>query len=235
MGEGLGLLVLNLALVAAGGSGDVTPMQPDQNLPKPARRQHIHRRTYVGDMFEREDGLFDVDLEMRDTKPFSIDNQDRGYIAAGEALHHMKMRVTVNDQLEIVDVEARTLASPFHLCAAITPQYKYLVGLRITAGFLKKAQEITGRTAGCTHLNDMLKIIGSTAMQGFWSVMARRRRAQVAQNGQDKTADREAVLATAQAVIGTCHAYAPSSPIVAREWPELHVSKKSAEPSPEPQ
>ena len=209
-------------------------MQPDQDLPKPARRQQIHRRTYVGDMFERDDGLFDVDLEMRDTKPFSFDNRDRGYVAAGEALHHMKMRVTVNDQLEIVDVEARTLASPFHLCASITPQYKNLIGLRITAGFVKKAQEITGRTAGCTHLNDMLKIIGTTALQGFWSVMAQRRRAQAAQKGKDQAADRQAVLAAAQAVIGTCHAYARSSPIVAREWPELHEPNATNEPPPHP-
>ena len=217
-------------------------MNPQSDLPKPARRKHIHTRTYRGEAFEREDGLFDVEVEMRDTKPFSYDNTDRSYIAAGEPLHHMKMRVTINEGMEIVDVEARTLASPYHMCSNITPNYKNLIGLRIVGGFTKKVQEITGRTAGCTHHNDILKIVGTTAFQGLWSIIAKRMRDRAEQEsseqgsreqgGKDQanpdkpsTADAGKQFvgrAAAQALLNTCHVYDPASPIVKREWPDFH-------------
>ena len=196
-------------------------MDPKHDLPKPVRRTHIHTRTYKGEAFEREDGLFDVEVEMRDTKPFSFDNHDRAYVAAGEPLHHMKMRVTLNETMEIIDVEARTLASPYDLCAHITPNYKNLIGLRIVGGFTKKAQEITGRTAGCTHHNDILKVVGTTAFQGLWNIISKRMKARQATAEADRVSK-----AAAQALLNTCHVYGEGSPVVAREWPALHRLKK---------
>ena len=204
-------------------------MDPMNDLPKPARRKHIHTRTYTGEAFEREDGLFDVEVEMRDTKPFSFDNTDRGYVSAGEPLHHMKMRVTIDETMKIVDVEARTLASPYHLCANITPNYKNLIGVRIVGGFTKKVQEITGRTAGCTHHNDILKVVGTTAFQGLWTIITRRMRERAAggeENKLDGVAQKFAGKSAAAALLNTCHAYDPSSPIVKRQWPDLYVEKE---------
>ena len=195
-------------------------MTPDQDLPKPVRRKQIHTRTYQAQAYERDDGLFDVEVDLRDTKPFSFENSDRGYVAAGEPLHHMKMRVTVSETMEITDVEARTLASPYHICANITPSYKKLIGLRIVGGFTKRAQDLTGRAAGCTHLNDMLKVIGTTAFQGLWTIIARRR--------QDKAASPVAGKTAADALLNSCHAYEASSPIVKRQWPEAYVEKQSS-------
>ncbi len=181
----------------------------------------------MAEAYERDDGLFDVEVDMSDVKPYSFDNTDRDYVAAGEPLHHMKMRVTINEQMEIVDVEARTLASPFNICSDVTPQYKKLVGVRIAGGFTKQVQEITGRTAGCTHHNDILKVVGTTAFQALWSVLARRRRerAKIDDLQDDKTVEKVVGKNPAQALIGTCHAYAPSSSVVKRQWPELHVPK----------
>lgn len=201
-------------------------MNPTHDLPKPVRRKHIHTRTYEGHAFEREDGLFDVEVEMRDTKPFSFDNTDRGYVAALEPLHHMKMRVTIDETMTICDVEARTLASPYHMCSDITPNYKNLVGVRIVGGFTKKVQEITGRAAGCTHHNDILKVVGTTAFQGLWTIITRRMRekAQGSEEGKVEAATQKLVGKTAAgALLNTCHAYAPSSPIVKRQWPDSYV------------
>ena len=197
-------------------------MNPSDDLPKPARRKHIHTRTYRGDAFEREDGLFDVEVEMQDTKPFSFDNTDRGYVSAGEPLHHMKMRVTIDETMTIRDVEARTLASPYHMCADITPNYKNLIGVQIAGGFTKRVQEITGRSAGCTHHNDILRVVGTTAFQGLWTIISRRARERAAAENGETGPSRFAGKAAAQALLNTCHAYAENSPIVAREWPQLH-------------
>ena len=218
------------------------------DLSKPARRKAIHSRTYDAQAYEREDGLFDVEVEMRDTKPFSFDNTDRGYVAAGEPLHHMKMRVTLDETMEIRDIEARTLASPYHMCGAITDNYRALIGLKIVGGFLKKAAQITGRQHGCTHHNDMLKVMGTTAFQGLWTVISRRLKARAEQAALEKkkqeTGTQEAgkqggeeadLNATTQKFIGksaaaallnTCHAYAEDSPIVKRQWPHAYKGDK---------
>ena len=205
-------------------------MDPTNDLPKPIRRTAIHRRVYDANVYEREDGLFDVEVEMRDTKPFAFDNTDRGYISPGEALHHMKMRVTLDETLEIRDVEARTLAGPYHMCGDITQNYKQLIGLKITDGFLKKATEITGRTKGCTHHNDMLKVMGTTAFQGLWTLISHRNKARAEAaahrggKGADLTAPAQKLIgkSAAAALLNTCHAYAEVSPIVKRQWPEFY-------------
>ena len=206
-------------------------MNPSNDLPKPVRRQAIHRRVYDANAYEREDGLFDIDVEMIDTKPFAFDNTDRGYVAAGEPLHHMKMRVTLDETMEIRDIEARTLASPYHMCGAITDNYKQLIGLKIVGGFLKKAAALTGRDQGCTHHNDMLKVMGTTAFQGLWTIISRRHKAR-AEAAAAKGGDEADLSTTTQQLVGktaaaallnTCHAYAPSSPIVKRQWPDSYT------------
>lgn len=202
-------------------------MTPENSLPKPARRQQIHTRTYRGEVFEREDGLFDVEVDMQDTKPFSFDNADRGYIAAGEPLHHMKMRVTLDDTLRIVEVEARTFASPYHMCADITPNYKRLIGVQLTSGFSKKVLEITGKTAGCTHHNDILRVVGTTAFQGLWTVISRRQQARAQKQGGTAQEPELAGRAVSTALLNSCHVYGSSSPIVARQWPELYQPKEA--------
>lgn len=208
-------------------------MNPSNDLPKPVRRQAIHRRVYDANAYEREDGLFDIDVEMIDTKPFAFDNTDRGYVAAGEALHHMKMRVTLDETMEIKDIEARTLASPYLMCGAITDNYKQLIGLKIVGGFLKKAAAITGRDQGCTHHNDMLKVMGTTAFQGLWTIISRRHKAraeEAAAKGGDeadltKTTQQLVGKTAAAALLNTCHAYAPTSPIVKRQWPDSYTGE----------
>lgn len=210
-------------------------MNPSSDLPKPEKRRHIHTRTYEGHAFEREDGLFDVEVEMRDTKPFTFDNTDRGYVAAMEPLHHMKMRVTIDETMTIQDVEARTLASPYSMCADITPNYKNLIGVRIVGGFTKKVQEITGRSAGCTHHNDILKVVGTTAFQGLWTIITRRLRERAEQEptgeeGKTEAATQKLVGKTAAgALLNTCHAYAPTSPIVKRQWPDSYIAPEGEE------
>ena len=202
-------------------------------LPKPARRKHIHTRSYHGEAFEREDGLFDVEVEMRDTKPFSFDNTDRGYVSAGEPLHHMQMRVTIDETMKIVDIEARTLASPYHMCADITANYKALIGLHITGGFTKKVQQITGRSAGCTHHNDILKVVGTTAFQGLWTIISRRLRERQRAQGEGDEAQLDGVVqrfggtSAAAALLNTCHVYDAKSPIVKRQWPDFYEGEDS--------
>ena len=141
----------------------------------------------------------------------------------------MKMRVTLDETMEIRDVEARTLASPYHMCADITPNYKNLIGVRIVGGFTKKVQEITGRSAGCTHHNDILKVVGTTAFQGLWTVITRRMRERAGgeESKVDHAARKFAGKSAAAALLNTCHVYDASSPVVERQWPDAYVPKEA--------
>jgi Protein of unknown function (DUF2889) len=135
-------------------------------LSRPARREHIHSRDIRCRGFRREDGLWDIEATLEDTKTYSFANQDRGGIAAGEPIHRMHMRLTVSDELEVRGAEAATEAGPFDLCGAITPVFASLIGLRIGPGWRKAVLERMGGVKGCTHLTELLLgPLTTTAMQ----------------------------------------------------------------------
>ena len=64
-------------------------------LSKPDARRHAHTREIQCLGYEREDGLWDIEGSIRDSKTYSFDNIDRGGVAAGEAIHHMLVRLWV--------------------------------------------------------------------------------------------------------------------------------------------
>lgn len=180
-------------------------------LSKPAPRKHLHTREIVCRGYQREDGLWDIEARLADTKTYSFDNQDRGGIAAGEPLHGMALRITVDDDLVVKDAEAVTEASPFSICGDIAAAYRALIGLRIGPGWRKAVNQKVGGVAGCTHLTDML--VGPVAVAAFHTVSPAREKRSSAASGEKPR------------VIDTCHALAGDGPVVARRWPEHYTGK----------
>src|SRR5690606_7150973 len=133
-------------------------------LPTPARREHIHTRQINFCGYEREDGLFDIEGHLVDTKTYAFSNNWRGSIEPGEALHEMWLRVTVNDKFEVVDIEAATDNSPFEMCPDITPAYKALIGATIGPGWRKVIRDHVGGMNGCTHLTELLSPLATVAI-----------------------------------------------------------------------
>jgi Protein of unknown function (DUF2889) len=88
---------------------------------------HTRRVEYRG--FQREDGLWDIEGELHDTKPHAFEIEGEGVWAPHEAIHHMSLRVTVDDAMVIRDRSAtsrwswtrtRTIRAPrpWHRCRA---------------------------------------------------------------------------------------------------------------------
>jgi Protein of unknown function (DUF2889) len=182
-------------------------------------RELLHSRDIRLRGFRRADGLFDVEAELQDTKTYGFSNADRGWIAPGEPLHHMCARMTVDEDMLIVAFEAATEAGPYTICPQAAPNFARLAGLRIGRGFLKAANERVGGTAGCTHLRELLQPMATVAFQTLYAVRAKRREA---------AANAEATAETPQAsskpaLLGTCLAYAPDSPVVKRNWPHAYT------------
>jgi len=185
-------------------------------LTEPARRRHIHTRDICCQGYRREDGLWDIEGRLHDSKTCDIDNIDRGAIRSGEPIHHMLIRLTIDDDLCVHAIEVATEAGPFNICADIAPDFQCLKGLAIAPGWRRRVLERLGGVRGCTHLTDML--LGPMAVTAFQTVAAARaRRAREGADGKPP------------ALLDSCHALSRSGPVVEREWPEFHIPEPDEE------
>lgn len=180
------------------------PLSPSQS------REELHTRRIVLRGYQRGDGLFDIEAQLTDTKANPFSNEDRGRVEAGEPLHGMWMRLTVDDCMTIVAAEAATDHSPYAACPDAAPNFARLAGLRIRAGFLKEANARVGGVAGCTHLRELLQQMATVAFQTIGPVRARKHpRAGEAADG------------VSSRLLDTCIAYAADGPLARRRWPHL--------------
>ena len=140
-------------------------------------REKIHTRTITLDGYARSDGLIDVEGEIKDVKTYDFPNRERGIIKAHEALHHMKVRIAVNDALEIIEAEAETISAPYAICPSATIGFSNLIGLNIGPGWRNKTRHAIGGIAGCTHITELLGPVATVAIQSLYGEQARQRRA----------------------------------------------------------
>ena len=195
-------------------------------LSHPAPREPVHTRAITLNGYARDDGLFDVEAYLSDTKPWAFENEDRGIIDPGTPLHGMWMRMTVDINLTIVACEAATDHSPYTLCPSAAPNFSRLAGLRIKPGFLKEANARVAGAAGCTHLRELLQQMATTAYQAVYPVRAR----QKAPPAREEPAETD----RAARMLNTCVAYGADSLVVRRNWPDLYTgpTEHPAEPAP---
>jgi len=131
------------------------------------RRALKHTRTIQIEAFARDDGLWDLDARITDYKPRDI-TLASGVRPNGSALHDLSLRITIDLQLTIVDVEASSDAVPYPgYCEVITPDYKKLIGLNLLRQFRQGVKERMAGVQGCTHLTEMAQILPTAAVQAF--------------------------------------------------------------------
>jgi len=180
-------------------------------LSPPAPREQLHTRRYEFHGFRRADGLWDIEGRMTDAKHYPFPNEWRGDIQPGEPLHDMRVRVTVDDDLLITDIEAATAAGPFAICGGIAPAYAGLKGARIGPGWSKKVKDLFRGPAGCTHHTEMLVALATVAYQTVFSAKKK-------WTGAADPAGRPPFL-------DTCHALAADGEVVKRQWPEFYTGR----------
>jgi hypothetical protein len=137
-------------------------------LPAPTvARSPVHTRRLEFEAYKRADGLWDIDAHLTDVKrvDFALVT---GVRPAGAPVHDMWIRLTVTRGLEVVDALALTEAMPYAPdCAAVTPDYRKLVGLNLRQGFRKAVQSRFHDTAGCRHINEALSQFPTAAIQAM--------------------------------------------------------------------
>ena len=136
------------------------PLTPAEN------RELRHTRVVTCHGYKRDDGLWDIEGRIVDTKPYRFENRDRGgWIEADEPLHDMSIRLTVTIELEVVDVEAVIDGSPYNYCKSVTSVARNLIGMSIAPGWTQKSKIAMGANRGCTHLTELLGPVATTAIQ----------------------------------------------------------------------
>lgn len=190
-------------------------------LSAPAERTLLHLRDIELRGYERADGLYDIEAHLTDTKDYGYPNPGRGWIEKGELLHGMWIRLTVDLDMVIHACEAVTDHSPFDICPLATPNFSRLAGLKIGPGFNRAVNERVGGVQGCTHLREVLAQVATVAYQTMNP--SRRKKVKDAQQGDSSKGP-----GGRPAIIGTCLAYAPDSPVVAKRWPHLAQQKADA-------
>ena len=133
--------------------------------PAPAPREALHTRRYDFRGYRRNDGLFDIEGRMVDTKDYDFPNEWRGTVEAGAPVHDMRIRLTLDDHFTVRDIVVKTAAAPFAICGDITPAFDVLKGTTVAKGWTRTLRAHFAGSHGCTHHVEMLRAMGTVAFQ----------------------------------------------------------------------
>lgn len=126
---------------------------------------HTRRIRYEG--YKRADGLWDIEAHLTDLKSHDHPMMT-GVRRAGQPIHSMWVRITIDRRMTIVQAEASSDAVPYPGgCETIAPAYRSLVGLSLVKDFRKRVREALGGVRGCTHMTEMLGGLPTAAFQTF--------------------------------------------------------------------
>lgn len=130
--------------------------------------QHIRQVNYRS--YEREDGLWDIEGELLDTKAIDLPRPNgEGIRKAGDPIHHMLIRVTVNTQLVVQAIEASMEAHPVQGCPGALDAMQRMVGCSMMRGWRKSIEANLAGIAGCTHMRELLQNMATATFQSIVS------------------------------------------------------------------
>ena len=200
-------------------------------LSAPGPRESIHQRKIHCEGFRRPDGLVEIDGHITDTRPFPYYGHWEGEIVDGAPVHEMWLRLVVDQDRRIVDVEAAMDHTPFPRCLDVNAHYKRLIGLHVGAGLNKQVFERVGGTQGCTHVTGMIQIMATTLFQALASEAQRILPNSEGKSSEELMKERSHKISVAFAnsadpgypLLNTCYSHASNSPVVHRLAPAFHV------------
>ena len=67
-------------------------------LSAPASREHLHTRRVVVEGYRRQDGDWDIEAWLHDSKTYGYEEVERGQREPGAPVHHMAVRLTMDSR-----------------------------------------------------------------------------------------------------------------------------------------
>jgi len=182
-------------------------------LSPPVSRSLRHTRAITVEAFARDDGLWDLDANIRDVKTRDI-TLPSGERPGGVPVHDLKLRVTIDRDLNIVDAEAASDAVPYPgFCDTIAPAYKKLISL-VNHFRLHLKDRLTG-VLGCTHLTELAQVLPTAALQAF------------ADDNVDAPGGANPMSSDRPFELDRCHALRSDGPAVAKYYPRWSIKAVS--------
>ena len=185
-------------------------------LSEPVSREKQHTRHMECCGYEREDGLFDIEGHLVDTKTYAFESSWRGTMEPGMPVHEMWIRLTIDSKMLIREVETVTDYGPFPICPDVTPNFKRLEGVRIGPGWNSKVRELVGGVEGCTHIVEMLAQVATT---GYQTLVRKRMRDRERKEAEGKAGPRRAP----PMLLNTCHAWSTEGEVVKKIFPDQYT------------
>jgi len=182
-------------------------------------RRHVHTRSIRVDAYARDDGLWDLEAVLVDTKyrDFPLAT---GVRKAGDPVHEMVLTVTIDTKCNVLaaHAESRWVPYPGH-CDAIGPDYAKLVGLNLLQDFRRHLQSRLGGVHGCSHITELAKVLPTAAVQAFADEVFKTRDTAHDKHHEDDPKPWQ---------LDRCHALRSDGPAVEKYYPRWYEPKKHA-------
>ena len=131
------------------------------------KRRLVQKISIEALVYRREDDLWDIEAELIDTKGSDFRLQS-GIKKMGEAIHRMKIVMTINNAMNILKVNVHSLDNPYPgACSQIESAYQALIGLNLMKGFKKGVSERFNGLNGCSHITELCNVLPTAAIQAF--------------------------------------------------------------------
>jgi hypothetical protein len=177
-------------------------------LSSPVQRKELHHRSIELRGYVRSDGLYDIEAHFTDVKTNEMTLDDRRKLLPGEPLHDMSIRLVVDKDLKVCEVEAAIEGAPYGICRGATEGMRVIKGLTIGPGWSSALRERLSGKAGCTHLRELLGPLATVAFQTL-SELRKSRPTATDATGRPKKID-------------SCYAYASDRQVVLQRWPRFY-------------
>jgi hypothetical protein len=191
---------------------------PHKNNDDREPRRLMHRRSIECTGYLRDDGLWEVEARLVDTKPFSRHDHFRGELQAGEPVHDIAVRLAVDDSLTIREAETTMRATPYPTCIEVQPILQRLVGERIGQGWSALVRRKIGRLETCTHLSELL----GPAVTTLYQTMSHGKTPEGRNSLDDQRGAGQRPF-----FLGGCHSWRTDGPVAAKLFPQF-ATKPSA-------
>jgi hypothetical protein len=172
-------------------------------------RCELHRRQVDSRLYERSDGLYEVEASLVDTKsePF-LGLLATAPIAPGEALHDILVTLVLDEAMVVHGARVEMRSTPFKRCGGVVDTLAPLRGLQIGTGWNRQVRERLGGCASCAHVVELLSQMATTAYQGLSS--RRMLRMHLPESEPLR-----------RARVDSCYAFAADGEVVRELWPHL--------------
>lgn len=175
-------------------------------------RTKLHDRDVEVSGYLRDDGLYEIEGSLCDTKTYTFLNRWRGEIPVGEPLHGMSIRLTLTKEMRVHDIEAVMDFSPYpDICPAITPNFSALKGKQIGQGWQDAVKLAVGREKGCTHLVELL--LGPVSTTAYITIFLDQKR---------KLDEAGKIVSERPGFINTCHSLQADGEVIKHDYPQYY-------------